>query len=510
MPPGIEASVLLGLAGKAARVFAEPGSFLSFPLSPAIMERRRFRSIVDDPMSPEGIRAQCEFSLLVNEVPDGAVWSPSADQLLWDVYGDVLTLADLGEATRSEDQERDYQAAFATLYRTLPDGTTADSPTVVTYEQHRDAYLAAAQEYNNRKSQAELGGDGDVQEQWRRDEPALRALVDEAGQDWATAGQRAAVDDARRVLRELSASSPQQAWADYRKLFDPDLPEIFFRTTAEGLMYVPTGFAPGDVTETAWPSISVGRDELRSLADSAPEALRARLSGGTDVGAIDSVSFEYSAVTVLRPWFAPEALASRAWRFYDTQRVLCDGGVPPHGECTAWVCGMVLTRNITIRHHADAKRPVDLGFFTTAARPGQRPIVRPRPASVEMARIAARKATVAATPRLAMVHAATALRLQRQPGGLKKAATTLRALQPLVARGMRGAARSGPPAKEPVRAVPTLASVSSIRKPLLAVPAAQGPSPPATTTTDPEHLFVLAFICRPLPKAPDPDPALTW
>jgi hypothetical protein len=40
------------------------------------------------------------------------------------------------------------------------------------------------------------------------------------------------------------------------------------------------------------------------------------------------------------------------------------------------------------------------------------------------------------------------------------------------------------------------------------------PRPPSdglvTQTTAPEDLYVLGFICKKLPRCPDPDPAFTW
>src|SRR5262245_31316657 len=174
MSTSIDATVVLGLVGKAAQVFSEPRTYLSFPLSPIPIERARLRAIVHDPLSPVGQSALAEFSLLVNELADGPIWQPDGDQRLWDAYGDVLAGAELAQATRTPEEEADYQRAYGLLYHTRPDEAVVDSPSVVAYEQYRDAYLSAAQEYNNRKGEVELATDAKAREQWTKDEAVLR------------------------------------------------------------------------------------------------------------------------------------------------------------------------------------------------------------------------------------------------------------------------------------------------------------------------------------------------
>lgn len=514
MSTSIDATVVLGLAGKATQVFAEPGTYLSFPLAPLGIERSRLRALVADPLSPEGQPALVEFSLLANEVPDGPLWQPDGDQRLWDVYGDVLAGAELAEATRTPEEEADYQRAYGLLYQTKPDGAVADSPIVVAYEQYRDAYLAAAHEYNNRKGQAELGTDTAVRERWTRDELVLRERVAEAEQDWATAGRRAEVEDARRLLRELGSRSPLMVWAGYRKLFDPDLPEIFFQTGPDNTMYVRTAYLPSDVVDVAWPAITVTRAELAALAAAAPQGLRSRLSGGSADAAVEWVSFEYSSVTVNRPWFAPEVFASRAWRFYEPNRVLSDGGTPPTGECTAYVSGLVLARNITVRRRQVTGRPtINLGFLPTARAISQTSIARPQPAARVIARAAARRAEVA---RAAAPHAARVVHvapLATTPTVHVAPPATLRPATAFPSTAATAAAGREVRVAQPVRPVPrfpAITRIASVRRPIATHLLFQPPTAGATIATDPNDVYILAFICRLLPKSPDPDPALNW
>jgi len=495
----IDATVVLGLAGKTSRVFAEPGTYLSFPLSPIGFQRTRFEALARDPMSPEGQHALAEFSLLVNEVPDGPLWQPDGDQRLWDVYGDVLDEAELPDVARTPAEEADYQRAYGVLYTTDSEDAVVDPPAVVAYNQLRDAYLAAVHEHNNRKGQAELSEDPEVKDRWTRDEPVLLKQVTDAEQDWATAGHRAEVEEAQRVLQELSSRSPLLVWSGYRRLFDPDLPEVFFRTSPDGSVYLPTAYAPSDVIGIRWPTITVTREELRSLAGGAPEALRSRLASSTAGDDIDVVTFEYSAVTVQRPWCAPGVFASRAWRFHHPARVLSDGATPPTGECTAYVSGLVLARNIAVRRRTDRQRSAEatkpsLGFLPTARLATNPFVARPYPKALLAKRVAARRA-------LSSPRAARAL-LGTQPAAPRVRDHRTRTTGPVkrASPGVRDH-RTKPPVRVPVKRPPLLPP---------AAPPRPAPSGSSTTTTGPDEIYVLALVCRLLPKCPDPDPSLRW
>jgi hypothetical protein len=521
----IDTTVVLGLAGKASQVFEEPGTYLSFPLAPYGMEQARLRALVHDPLSAEGQQALAEFSLLVNEVPAGQFWQPDSTKRLWDVYGDVLDAVELAELPRTAEEQAGYDRAYALLYETAADDVVVDSQTVLAYEQHRDAYLAATQEYNNRKGQAELAADATVAQQWRVDEPTLREHIVEAEQDWATAGHRAEVEDARRLLRELGSRAPVMVWSGYRKLFDPDLPEIYFRTSVDGWAYLPTGYVPSDIVDVAWSTITVTRDELLVLAEQAPPELRSRLAGGSTDAAIQSVSFEYSALTVSRPWFAPEVFASRAWRFYEPDRYLSDGGTPPSGECTAYVGGLVLARNVAVRRRA-SEPGVDLGFLPTRPARVAGTLARAYPKSALLERLNARRAATArAVARTTTGHDRPAARNHRvraipgtvrdhrdtpQPGGrsVRVAAVAASLSRPEV---------SGAPRAEAVPVERVIRRVPAVRAGVKAVPvgepaATSGPasSGAAITTSDPGDVYIIGFVCRLLPKAPDPDPSLGW
>lgn len=485
---GIDAKVVLGLAGKMGQVFVDEGAYQAFPLAPIGLMADSLRALVADQFGA-GANAHAQFSLLVNGLPSGPLWRPEGSRL-WDVYGEILSGAELLEGARTPQQQTAYDKAFGLLYdKGEPPQPSAK---VVAYERYRDAYLAAAMEYNNRKGEASTSSsDPAVKEAWEAEEEALRTEVQDASAAWGGPGNRAEVEDARRVLRDLGSESPQVAWAGYRKLFDPDLPEIFFRTSAEGLSYLPTGYMPTDVADVAWPRITVSADELGVLADSAPEELRSRLGSSGDAGIV-SVSFEYSYVTVARPWFTPQVFASTGWRFRDHERVLSDGGSPPKGECTAYVTGLVLARNISVQHRTDAggtPPTVDLGFLPNLAVMKSREF-RPLP-TAEMAEIPVARSRMVVLDDPAVWAAARAR--VHEPGAVGQPAAVA---TPVIAPS--SLALSG-------KRLRVAAIFPSLRKPGLQVrplePAQESPSLTETTTAS-DEVYVLALQCRLLPKSP--------
>ena len=468
MSSAIDARVVLALATKASQVFVQDDTAFSVPLSPVVYRRNDLdRMLAAD--TAEGLRLLAEFSALVNTVASWPVWSPTADRYLWDVYSDVLADADLASASLTAEEAAEYKRVSELLHAGGP-GT--DSPAYLAYRQLRDAWLTAQQEYKNRKGTAEASEDQAVKDAWAADEPVLLAKVRECEQRWETEGRRTEIEEALRVERRLVERSPAKAWADYTKLFDPATPELFFANDANIGRYVPSSLRPSNALDVPWARISLAREELASLADAAPAALRARLPAAND-SVIDGLSFEYTSVAVGRPWFCSAALTSRAWRFSDATKILSDGAPEPHGLCPSYVAALVLARSITVTRQAadnggQPAPPVSLGFLLLGQEAAPGGIARVRDHRILRRPIA---------PDM------------EEPGVLLHGTR-------VVAPGVLERLRSNDFTRlEPVVNV---------------VPSPEPAPAPNSDTTPADEIYVLGFICKKLPKCPDPDPALTW
>lgn len=469
LPSGIDASVVLGLAGKISTVFADPGqTYLSFPLNLHGMASSRFEGI-NRVETPEDAAGLAEFSAIMSELPNGPLWQPSGEKRLWSVYGDVLSKTQLAKSTLTAAEKDRYQEVDELLNDRSPDGTRVPSAMALAYAQYADAYWAAVREYNNRKGQAEISDDQDIQDAWEQDKPTLHATMQDAMDSWRADGHREEVDRARREFNDFASRSPANAWAEYRKHFDPNLPDIFFQTGPNGSLYLPAGYLPSDVVNLTWNTITLNREDLKKYTEEAPQELRSRLETGSVDSNIDFVSFEYSSVSITRPWFMPEVFESRAWRFYENERtrVLSDGKTPPTGECTAYISDLLLARNITIGRAGPASN-ANLLFLPNSAK------------TVDIA--------LHTRPVLAETLEAEAAERRILGGG----------------RLNRPASLATPRGR--IHVQPT---VEAKRLPARAEPPPR-PRSAASTTTEPDQLIFLAFICRLLPRSPNPDSYADW
>jgi hypothetical protein len=464
----IDAQVVLALATKASQVFVQDDTAFSVPLSPVVYRREDLeRMLASD--TAEGLRLLAEFSALVNTIASSPVWSPADDRHLWDVYSDVLADADLASASLTPDEEADYKRAVELLH-----GGTAgtDSAAYLAYRQCRDAWLTVQEEYKNREGTAEKSEDEEVKAAWASDKPVLLEKIKECEQRWAVDGRRTEIEEALRTERRLIDRSPAKAWQEYLKLFDPATPELFFANDTNVGRYVPSTLRPSNAVTVPWARMTLAREELAALANAAPAALRDRLPVAQD-SAVDSLSFEYTSVAVGRPWFCAAALTSRAWRFSDNAKILSDGAAEPHGLCPSYVAALVLARSITVTRQTATNggppvAPVNLGFMLVGQE--RAPVVVKE---VRDHRILRRPVRPQFVEDPGVLHPKLAI----APGVLER----LRAND--FARVLPVAEVVPSPAPEPA---------------------------PNSEATPPDEIYVLGFICKKLPKCPDPDPALKW
>jgi hypothetical protein len=178
----------------------------------------------------------------------------------------------------------------------------------------------------------------------------------------------------------------------------------------------------------------------------------------------------------------------------------------------------VLARNIAVRRKP-SRRSVDLGFLPTKRARARRPVTRAYPTSTLLARVNARRSVVAraATPTGARDHrvgtrdhrtgaSLPAVRDHRE-SGLGGRPVRVVGVAAAVARPELSTARRAKtvPLQRAVRRVP------GVRARVKTVPSAPQPSTDKSTTrSDPNDIYIIAFVCRLLPKAPDPDPSFSW
>ena len=494
----MDSAVQLALMSKAKKVFGADDTFLSFPVSPLPHTKRQLEFLAqqDADAFRQSLQNLQAFSMLVNLIPSDEAWLPTETRFLWDVYEQVLKEAQFASSTRTAEEEAAYQQALAYL-RVAGDGGEESAP-VKAYRQHKDAYLLAQQRYLAAKSTAECATDPAEQQRWRDvDEPAQRAELDALQAQWIIAGHKNEVEAAQSKVVSLGARSPLQTWSEWSSRFNREIDTL--TGAADNFTFFPSLFSPSNaVDEGAWKTFKLSEPEIKVLLDEAPAELRERYAAESAASSVASVTFEFSSAAILRPWFASEALRARFWRFADPSNVLSDGGTPAKGECPAYVTAIVFARKVTVeekRAEPEAATKVFDGFrFTAAVRDPER-----------LARVS--PDLLSATQFHAVRMTSPAMKA-RAVEAMAPRASTMRVMNPQLMR----AAGVTPVVAEPVVARPLrLSTVAVTRLPQQAVtlPAPSPPQPSQPSTPD-EAIYILAFICKALPKCPNPDTTLQW
>ena len=516
----MDSTLSLAVMMKAKIVFERGSDFLCFPLTPISYVPSDLSFLFDAAPSAVDLTNLSAFSTLVNMIPDDLMWPPSQARMLWDAYADVLHNADLAQSTRTADEQQQYDAANAVLYTANADGTRTGSPMLQAYDQYRDAYIVAEQNYATAKNTAETSTDPAVKNQWATQGPVLQQAVDDANNAWSEKGYKSQIEDAQGVAARLGAKSPEIEWQQWTAQFDPNINAL---TDAAGQSFYPSAPSPANVFEegAVWQQFTLLGDEADDLVKLAPADLRSRLAPQSLDVAVQKVSFEFTSVVLKRAWFDAQIFDRRFWRFRDGHSV-SDGQSLANGNCPAYVVAVVLARNVQVELATDpvrnaplmsyfaAGKQLDLGFLAL------QPAPQPAPAAGTMHAMH----VVADAPITLAVssHPVTAVALAERIS-TNSAAAIRPAMRPMLARvGTSGSAElvSRPVAFN--RAFATIADARRTRRwmPPIEVPPTTGNSspppsvPPPSTAPDVSTMFVLGFLCRHVPPTPNPDPTLTW
>ncbi len=522
----MDAKAHLALMAKAQKVFANEDTFLSFPVTPLVYQR----SDLDFSMTgtAEDIlakRANIEaFSLLVNLIPEGNAWIPSESRFLWDEYGHVLRQGSCASSTRTSDEQAKFQAAWDFLKDTDADGIERDSPQVILYKQYQDAWNSVREEFDEARfsDAGEFSEDETIRKQWEEmDEPAFRKRLADLERDWTLEGYKNEVEQRQNEVLALGAKSPLTTWLDWKTNFNPSIDSQ--TGSATQIEVFPTSFSPVNaLDEGNWRSFQLDSSTIEALVTQAPAELKNRFDTGSELTRIESMNLEFSMGLLDRHWFNRDVLHSRFWRLTDNTKVLSDGGKPATGDCPAYVTGVVFARHVTVKEKSQ-------GSSTS------RPPLRPAGSlQLEFSQLAVGKPLATRLdPALLQTMQPIRTKPLRKPkprsrATQARAVNTSMSAKTLARPGMaeRPVASIRPRVKNTqfrpaltlqltpnTLAMQRLAKQRTFKRLAIAKPAPGTgirPPPPPPPESDPEEIQILAFICKAVPKCPDPDLTLTW
>ena len=501
----MESTIALAVMVKATKVFKfddKGDSLLSFPLNPIAFKKGELNFAAGD-LTNEQALSLSEFSRIVNLLPSGIVWQ-AEERYLWQAYHEVLNDAvKLAASTRTPEAEADYQKALQVLRTVKGDGAVEDTPAVIAYNQYKDAWFLAQEDYNNQKSEAELSTDPAVKQHWRDvDEPAFRDRIRSVERDWEIKGFRGQVERAQQTVAALGSQDPHKAWGEWQTRYQPILDE---RKDTNEQGYAWSGFTPSNALEAgSWLRFTLTGDEANALIKEAPVELRKRLAPNPVNFEIESLSFDYSSVKITRPWFDSEVFKARFWQFYDSSKLLSDGKSPASGSCPLYPTALVFVRRLEIKLKPNSPRneeaikrlgtqkALSLGFIklaapTTPLTPQKLPVLLNT--QLGSARVATKP--IAATFRTPASKNINLAALTVKPGVLSQAGTPQSLKLTNVSRLQNKI-------------------FTRIRLPSVTAKPGTPPPPPPPPVGNEDEVYVMAFICKRLPKCPDPDLNLQW
>ncbi|MBD0334919.1 MAG: hypothetical protein ICV62_05485 [Cyanobacteria bacterium Co-bin13] len=545
----MDAIAQLALMHKAQKVFGNDTTFLSFPVTPLQYTQAEL-SFVQDFNVPR-LR---EFSLLVNLIPTGDAWQPTEAKYLWDVYGDVLGGHDtqLAQSTRSSQEEAEYQNAVQFLNSKRDDGWLEPSPAVKLYSQFRDQSFVLWERYTTARLTGETATDPEAKAHWQTVEPQLRQQISDLETRWVNEGFKQEVEQAQQVRNRLGAKNPNKTWGEWNEKFNPDINAL---TDANNVQFYPSSFSPLNALEAgSWQPFTLAKDEVEAMVKAAPAELRSRLAADHQTSDIASISLEFSSAAILRTWLNPDLFKARFWRFSDSSKQLSDGKIPASGHCPAYVTAVVFARNITVKRASQPTGQGQSGSTQSSATPSKTPLTAEKlefSRAVQVLKLQPNLQAAASTRPLnqplgqaPLGQTAHPIKQNLQVAPIKHNltqinSTQINTVQPAANKSLKTAQVStlqGATLSQQVRVAAVSQPVTpaariiqqeatskaflrlqqeAIVRPTL--PQAPGSSQtpeaaakPSETTTAPDQIYVLAFICKSLPPSPNPDLTLPW
>ena len=529
----MESSLALALAEKLRRIYEKDDTFLTYPLGVGFSNRAL--GFMKGPSESglgaiDQLREKVAFARNVNIVPDDSpVFPADASELLWTRVQSVLKDAEFAESGLTAEEEKDLETAidFLTDSVTVDGGieVSVNSPILNRYYVYKTAFDAAEAQYLGEKISVETstGAEGEaLKATWDtiRERQLLDALQ-RARDDLNNLGLAVQVRAALQTRNDLELKKYLHL---YRAAYENDislaqLPDA----DAGGIPVYATFFSPHNIFEpqATWNEITLTRSELEALARSAAPTLKNLFGAGQSIP-IETVTLEYTNVAVVRPWFRPEFFASRTWRF-SNPTVVSNGGRPRQGMVPGYITSILAARNITVTRAAGAsKEPMCI------------PIIAKQPITAQLKGENLKAVAIENKAIRAALEGTRPPQKQPQktiatvsPATVAKISPML--LDPKVTRALVMATQTPAPA-------PTKASRSFTQTPMVlnqinatqlqaivtakqvgtvvAVPPAPPPPPKPVKPQQEQYGFdgiiVLAYVCKRVPRSPDPDPSLPW
>ncbi len=238
------------------------------------------------------------------------------------------------------------------------------------YGEYMLAYIAEAMSYNNIRLAANAGDLKAIQN------VAINGIlykqkIRKAYNDWVGRGSKSIIEKVNAAIRQLTGTDLNLIKQGLLEDFD----ETIVTNPSDNSEFQITKLLPPSFASTTWNTFTWSSSEYNHHYDrtktkwGAGAKFLGKFSIGGSAGREEeeinkdiewdtfSLSFEIAQIPIMRPWFRPEFLTSRYWRFGPDAKILdpsdgevplSDGAVPPTGRAPAYTTAIIFVRNLKL------------------------------------------------------------------------------------------------------------------------------------------------------------------
>lgn len=315
----------------------EAEKFISFPRDAMYVFSPQDLELMTKKNADETVRAYYTKSglarLLNMPVRDIFYDNHGAEEALWEIYGEVLKTAEVA-ISRNNADEADFDKAEKALYTTDEEGLPVKSPQYKRYCELRDKRFKAEEEKRNLISE----GSEDTEALAR-----VNKTLEDIQRDMSAGNLERFITEMETIRDRVTRNSPSMVWKELRHKYNPDSE---LETDLQLIDFAPTYISPADVMHQDWDSITLSKQDIDTLAQTAPQAFR---DAFPPAGGDEGVTFEYRSVKIERPWFESEVFKSRYWRFTPNSgqgALAYEGHNGSAGRFPSYITALILLRNL--------------------------------------------------------------------------------------------------------------------------------------------------------------------
>jgi Carboxypeptidase regulatory-like domain len=298
------------------------------------------------------LKEQSEFSFTSNSVlrkPN--IWSVDSDNLLYNSYKNILENALIIDPDVLTQEET---AKLEIAKNVLFDSEGNDSVKYAAYKTYavRSFELDKRIIDHNALRSAIAPTDTSALERWNVDFTSLTNQKKELQIEWQVKGFKSAVESSKTVYDTIifGKSSFIEKWNDAKniKLASPNL-----QTDEFGVEFLVTTCIPNSICDfqsPIWKKVTISKPEIAQLTQSFTEQVPAAVlqEFGDLQPELDSITFEYCIIDIIRPWFDETILNNRYWKLQDNSTVVSSGDDTMSGQIPAYPVKIILSKNIDL------------------------------------------------------------------------------------------------------------------------------------------------------------------